>query len=643
MARILVLEKDASRFAALQALAARAGYEAVQVDSLRRLTLESRAADAAVVVASAEMNKGTGLELVRDGYGELAEALPVVAFSSHLTPSEVLDRAPVDILLVAIVAPAASPRRVLQAVLAAAPPADPEAARAALAEDSAGDAQDDVGMHIGGSVPLRSGTAERLLVAIDQQHWTGAAHYRPGTSDPVAITAQFVSGELAEIHSGESGDLIATAREQGRLEGITLPDVALSSADEEVGLLMAMRALGTHEVEQLRASNDSRLVGVLLDAQQGALSFEEGPQALPPDPRPRTLLPILLTRIGARGGEVRADGMPDSELTVTLPKQRSYRALGSLDREVLQQLKACGQRPTLLGGFLDQFGAAASDRRTHAQACLSQLRQLGYVDYRCALFPEMVSIELREMVTQMHSWSRANHFEVLGVGSDVSDSSVRDRMRKLSLIYHPDRRLGAHPRVQSLAVLMYAHVQEVFTKVETTPARSEYRALLRSEESEETATGKDQDSARVAMAQASILVRRKRYADAAALYRDATLHNSVNAEAHMWLGWCTYLGDSTQIAAAQAEMQRALEIKPRLVDAVFYLGRIQLLEENYEEARGYFEKAAEAPAGHSRATSELRLMDSRGLGLSAQEQAERAAEAEEKGTGKGLFSRFRRG
>jgi len=645
MARILVLEKDASSFATLQALAARVGYEAVHVDSLRRLTLEIRAADASLLIASADLNNGSGLELVRDSYSELAEPLPVVAFSHQLTPAEVLERAPADILLVAIVAPSPSPRGVLEAALAAAPPADLEAAREALAELSTGEAETERALPIGGSVALHPGTVEKLLVAIDQQAWTGTARYRSGGSQSLTITARFVSGELAAIQSGESGDLIATAREQGRLEGITLPEVALASPDEEVGLLMAMRALGTHEVEQLRASNASRLLGLLLDAQEGALSFEEGTSDSPQGARPRALLPLLLTRLRERGGPLDADGMPDSTLALSLPKQRSYRALDSLDREVLQQLTACADQPTTLVRFLDRFAATSGDRRAHARACLSHLRQLGYVDYRSALFPEMVSSELREMVAEAHRWTRANHFEVLGLGSDASDNSVRDRMRKLSMVYHPDRRIGAHPRVQSLSQLMYTRVQDVFAKVETIEARSEYRATLRGEESDGGATSKDQNSAQVAMAQASILVRRKRYADAATLYRDATLHNADNAEAHMWLGWCTYLGDSGQLATAQAELERALEIKPRLLDAVFYLGRIQLLEENYEEARSHFKKASEAATGHARAASELRLMNSRGLGLSAQEQAKRAeqAEAEAKGAGKGLFGRFRRG
>ena len=334
---------------------------------------------------------------------------------------------------------------------------------------------------------------------------------------------------------------------------------------------------------------------------------------------------------------------PESLLTVCLGGSGAHRGLMGLDRELVQQLSSAASRSTRFGSFLDDFARGNDERKVHAHRCLAHLRELGYVDYAETLFAADVSARLLEMVTELHRWSRSSHFEVLGVERDASDRVVRDGMRKLSLLYHPDRLVDAHPRVQELAELMYAWVQEVFAAVETSDGRAEYRTRLRGEESGEGATSRDQSSAKVAMAQASILVRRKRYTDAAELYRDATLHDSSNAEAYMWLGWCRYLGDRGDLEAAVSDLQRALELNRRLIDALFYLGRVHLLEKNYEKAREYFKRAAEAPSGHAQSASELRLMASRGLGLSAEEESERAAKADAKSGGKGLFSRFRRG
>jgi len=419
--------------------------------------------------------------------------------------------------------------------------------------------------------------------------------------------------------------------------------VALASQDEEVGLLMAMRALGTHEVEQLKTDTQARLVGLLLDAGEGALSCTPETDSASASASPsRALLPLLLEARRERQGDASAGGLLESELSVTLPARGAGRGLATLDRELLQGLAAVAGKRITLAGFLDRFAAGDQQRRDHAVATLSQLRALGYVAYGEALFPPDVAATLSEMTVELHKWSRSNHFEVLGAGKEASDADVRDRMRKLSLVYHPDRQLGAHPRVQQLAESMYARVQDAFAAVETPDLRSEYRARLRSEDTGESATGRDQGSAQVAMAQAAILLRQKRYADAAGLYRDATLHDTGNAEAHMWFGWCSYLADHGAVDVATTELTRALELNGRLIDSLFYLGRVQLLEKNFDQARDWFKKAADSPSGHPEAARELRLMHSRGLGLTPEEAAERSEQDNAKSSGKGLFGRFRR-
>ena len=168
MARILVVEKDAGRFASLQALAASMGYEAVHADGPRRLVLEIRAAPAQVIVASADMSSGNGLDLVRDAYKELDVPLPVVACSQESEAGDVLLRAPRNLLLVAVVAPDPSPEKVLQAVLNVVAPPDPKAAHAALSE-RVGSSRVATATRLEGEVELSSAGATQLLAAVEQQ------------------------------------------------------------------------------------------------------------------------------------------------------------------------------------------------------------------------------------------------------------------------------------------------------------------------------------------------------------------------------------------------------------------------------------------------------------------------------------------
>ena len=405
---------------------------------------------------------------------------------------------------------------------------------------------------------------------------------------------------------------------------------------------MAMRAIQPHEVPLLHKDNTKRLLNALLGA--GDLSAHIDSKGTV---EAVVRSPLLAGMLGADANAVdRAFGLPESSLTVSLPRG-SHIGLEGLTAELVQRLSSLTGTMSL-GSFVAEFAGTDSARREDALTVLSSLRNLGYVEYATALFEHDVAEQLEQMVRDLHRWSRTNHFEILEVDQREVDRVVRDRMRKLSMLYHPDRMVGAHPRVLELAEVMYAKIQEVFKEIETKELRSDYRESLRSTQPGGQG-GADQNSARVAMAQASILVKQKRYADASQLYRDATLHDPSSAEAHMWLGWCRYLSDPAGSKDCVASLEHALTLDSRLRDAYFYLGRIHLLEKDYLKARAFFVKANTPPlehpdvSGHAASASELRLMDSRGLGLSAEDEAERVAASATEGKGKGLFSRFRRG
>ncbi len=639
MTRILVLDDSERRFAELAGLAEQAGYQLVQAESRKRLVLEMRAAPASVIIACADFMNGHGLEVVGEAYAELESPLPVLVFSAKCQADELIETVPRNLLLGAVVAPEASPSAMLEALLQVGPPADLALARQVLSEAQGELA---VGRVIidDGQRELAVGDPGRLLAAMHRSAWSGRLEVRGVEAG--TLVCDMLEGSLATIRSDAGGDLVETARLEGRLDGITLPPVKLADSEEEVGLLMAMRAIGPHEVPKLRKQTRGRLFGMLLGAAGVSVHIDSQVKSSVAEITP--ILPALLATVDAvPDDEV---GLPGSRLSANLPRE-SCRGLTGLATEVVKSLLNV-QDGSSLGTFAEGFAARHPDRREEVLTVLSQLRKLGYVDYATGLFNRDVTSKMESMILELHGWSRSNHFEVLGVEQDAGDRAVRDGMRRLSKLYHPDRLVGEHQRVTELGAMLYSTVQEVFKEVETNELRAEYRGRLRAVEGE-GGSGVDQNSARVSMAQATILVKQKRYADAAQLYRDATLHDPGNADAHMWLGWCRYLSEPAQVQECVASLQHALGLNSRLRDAYFYLGRIHLLEKDYQQARVFFVKANTAPlgqpdaSGHAASASELRLMDSRGLGLSAEEAAERAATSTDGRSPKGLFGRFRRG
>ncbi|MBJ95458.1 MAG: hypothetical protein CMP23_13430 [Rickettsiales bacterium] len=633
MPSILVLDEDAAFSSALAAGAGRRGWHMVQADSSKRLVLEMRAAAFDVIVARQDMKHGSGLDLVRDAYRAAEKPLPVVAYSARGGAEELLADVPLNLLLVALLSDAPSADQVLETLAWSVDGF--ESGVAAAGGDAAGrELPGRPALLVEGGPDAAIEDVPMLLAAVHRAGWSGMLSFAAEADG--AILCGFRSGQLNSIGSKAGGDLIATARLEGRLDGVMLPEVALSGEDEEIGLLMAMRAISPHEAPALKERNRSRLLSSLLalgetEAQRHAPAVPESSSALP-------LLPSLVRFLA--GQEQHFYPLASASVELVLPPG-SHRGFEGVEQRLMRQLEAYSPG-TRIGAVLD---AAGSDREALIRL-LGVLRRLAYLITPSALFADEVSQQLAEMVGELHRWSRTDCFGVLGVGPQASDREVRDRMRKLSMLYHPDRLLDAHPRVAALAELMYARVQEVFAEVETGEARSAYREQLRARE-EGAGAGSDANQARVAMAQASILVKQKRYGDAAALYRDATLHDDSNADAHMGYGWCRYLDDSSRVADAVISLERALELNPRSRDAWFYLGRVQLLEKHHDKARACFLKAnterisdAEA-VGHAGAARELRLMDSRGLGLPDSGEPEGDAKAERGGGG--LFGLFRRG
>ncbi len=639
MPTLLLIESNDRTARVVESVLGMLGYEIVRLVDAERLKLEIRARNPDLVMISADMQSGSGLDLIRDEYRHFAAPVPVIAWSSYHKPEALKELAPVELNLGAVMVAPLDPGELVRLVTLLAPPDDRAAAVqvvADLAAESAAELRVDAPT---GTRPLAKVEMARQLCGIDRSDWTGCLEIAQEDADDLAL--YFELGQLTFARSAAGRDLVAAAAAHGRLDGVHVPEVPLQNIQEEAQLLMALRGIGMHETGWLEQQAAVALISRALDAWDGELRAIPGlaPEDHFGDPTP--VIPLLIRAVASEAeGRELLDVDPDAVVVVRLPSDATIRswALSGVEQEVLAQLmKARGREITL--AQLVRVCAGDDDARTHhVHALVELLRRIGFLHFSGRPWGADTGKRLTELVTELHRLGTADHYQVLGLKRDADDKKIREALRTRSLKYHPDKLYGLHPRVQETANAVFARIQDAYDVLRDPPRRAEYLGQL-----EGDLDSTDMEMGKVAMARGRIRLRHKRYADAAQDFKDATLHDPDNLDAQTQLAWARFRLDPENPRQAMAEMSKIVRKDEGYADAWYYLGRLAFLQEEFVGARKYFVRTLKADPEHVEATRELRLMDRRGQGVPDAvppldgEDAE-AAEEPKKG---GLFSRLR--
>jgi curved DNA-binding protein CbpA len=352
-------------------------------------------------------------------------------------------------------------------------------------------------------------------------------------------------------------------------------------------------------------------------------------------------LPALLVRWYREGAPSSStlDAHPESLVVVRLPRHAEVQSWGlsQADRGILNVLEQAAKREVTLDQVIRIAAQGDPTGRRKARLLLVLFRRLGYVDFRGLPWDEETTHQLDQLVHDLHKMQRQTLFQVLGLKEDVDKKAVKAAARDLVRKYHPDHHFEAHPRVRETASALFERVQEAYETLVHDGRREAYgQSLMEVVGVEAVGTPqagiKDARMAKVCIKRGDLLLRNKRYANAAECFRDATLHDPASSRARVLFGWTTYLANPTNSATAIAEMDEAIRIEPECADAFFYKGRIANLQGEKEQARVHFMKAVKFDPRHIGASRELRLMERRG-------QAGAAAAPTKRRTGFRLFGR----
>ncbi|MCO4772338.1 MAG: DnaJ domain-containing protein [Deltaproteobacteria bacterium] len=619
MSRLLLFENNPRTLRIVQRCLQPMGYTLVPIADKERIKLELRAHVPALILASAEMSGGSGLDVIRDLYGECAEPVPVIPYSGKLTLTALKEVAPVELNVASFLSTPFDPGELVQTVVGIAPPPDAVAASKIVTDLRAEFEQHGLRLEPpAGSSDLAETPFARLLWAIDHNSWTGRLSLDGESSD--AVDWYFVMGQFTHAESRGDRDLVDTAVAEGRVDRKMLPNVALKNEEEQLGLLMAYRAIGMHESEGLKKRTTERLLMRGLLAVSGTVVAEEGEwrdsDLGDPSSLPRLVMKMTSDHVKELGGRA-IQAHPDSVAVIRLPPARVIRGWGleSEDGRVLELIEKARNREITLDQLMRVASEGQNEDRPRVRALMRLLWTIGYLDFRGRPWDGETSEKIEGLVRVLHRANRSNYFEVLGLGLAAAEKEIKARNRDLARKYHPDTMFEEHPRVQRVAEAIYARVQEAYSglskKSDRDALRQELQERKRSGVGSASGGQPEPEKAAVAVKQGELYLRNKAFDEAEVFFRDATLLDPDNADAFVLLGWTRFLKDPSSSSGATKTIEAAIKLNSKHPDAWYYLGRIALLKKDSERARSRFKKALDCNPKHVAAARELRLLERR--------------------------------
>jgi tetratricopeptide (TPR) repeat protein len=152
-------------------------------------------------------------------------------------------------------------------------------------------------------------------------------------------------------------------------------------------------------------------------------------------------------------------------------------------------------------------------------------------------------------------------------------------------------------------------VGEAYRRIGDDQSRADYLDELAS-------GGSEVDVSRILKAEelfhrAELLVKGRRFAEAAGVLDEAIANNEEEGEYYAWRGYARFFAPSDKKAArqeAQRDLQAALDKNPKCVAAYYYLGQIAKLTEDRTAALRNFQKTIELAPHHIDAQRELRIL-----------------------------------
>lgn len=218
--------------------------------------------------------------------------------------------------------------------------------------------------------------------------------------------------------------------------------------------------------------------------------------------------------------------------------------------------------------------------------------------------------------------SGVDHFQLLGVTRDASDETIRDAYFELAGKLHPDRlRAAGITDLADESQRVCAEINSAFMALSNATKRAQYVATLGAS----GAGGKGQQHEAASMASRLLAaeesfrrgewaLRRSNFIEARTHFEKALELSPNEAEHHALLGWAIWCATDDKDSVREdvlAKLQRAQEISPKSLAALYYRARVAAMIGQEDLALRNFKRVAEIDPSYQDARLQARLLESR--------------------------------
>ncbi len=206
---------------------------------------------------------------------------------------------------------------------------------------------------------------------------------------------------------------------------------------------------------------------------------------------------------------------------------------------------------------------------------------------------------------------KADHFEVLGVKREASPAQIKAAYFQLARTYHPDAApRGDPPEARKLRADIFAKVSEAWGVLGEDENRTRYLEQL------ESGGVGEVDVAAILKAEqlfemATVLVRSRKYEEAAKKLDEAMELNASEPEFDVWKAWVAFLlahDKKAQQASSASAIEAALRTNPRCMPGYLFLGQMAKLVGDAAAAEKHFKRGLALDTANVELQRELKYL-----------------------------------